>query len=89
MKPGVTAPPNLQRKGTVMENTSAINLLYVESSLPCQKPGCENPCVIMDTLTGNRFCAEHAPHIWLQIAHRNSQRIDAEIASIPSPCVVW
>lgn len=72
-----------------MENTAAINLLYVESRQKCQKPGCENECVIMDALTGNRFCAEHAPRLWLETAVRNGIRIDAEIDSVPSPCVVW
>lgn len=72
-----------------MENTAAVNLLYVESNHHCQKDECGKDCVIMDALTGNRFCVDHAPRLWLEKAARNDWRIDAETKSIPSPCVVW
>lgn len=72
-----------------MENLAAVNLLYVESRQKCQRPDCEAECIIMDILTGTRFCAEHAPKLWLEKAFLNQKRLNAEIDSVPSPCVIW
>lgn len=72
-----------------MENTIAINILFVESNALCCKEGCEKKCVVMDTLTSKRFCENHAPRIWLEKAFRNDQRIEQERRAIPRPCVVW
>ncbi len=72
-----------------MENTIAINILFVESLATCSKEGCEKRCVVMDVLSGKRFCEGHAPKIWLEKAFRNDRRIEQERQMLPKPCVVW
>ena len=66
-----------------MENTSAINLLFVESGQECSHEGCTKPCRVIDTKTGVRFCEEHAPISWIEQAFRNDKRIEYERKSIP------
>lgn len=72
-----------------MENTSAINLLFVESNHTCEKEGCEKTCKVIDTKSGKRFCEEHAPSLWIETAYRNGLRVECERQTIPRPCVVW
>lgn len=72
-----------------MENTPAINILFVESLEPCCVDGCGKPCKILDLITGKRFCEQHAPRLWVEEAIRNDKRIEQERQAILRPCVVW
>lgn len=70
-----------------MYNTLSINKLLVRSITPCSVEGCEDPSVVMDTLTGIRLCKQHAPRLWIEEAQRNRARLRAEQEATPSPCV--
>lgn len=70
-----------------MENTTAINLLFVESGQTCSHKDCNKPCRVIDTKTGVRFCEEHAPVLWIEQAFRNGKRIEYERKAIPRACV--
>lgn len=72
-----------------MENTCAVNLLFVESHAKCCVQGCNETCKIMDILTGKRFCEKHAPRLWVEEAIRNTHRIEQERLAMSRPCVVW
>ncbi|GHS98382.1 hypothetical protein FACS1894139_11330 [Planctomycetales bacterium] len=72
-----------------MENLNAISHLFVESRHPCQKEGCEADCIIIDTISGSRFCRDHAPRLWIEDAYRNNRRLAEEARLTPSACVMW
>ena len=72
-----------------MENTAAVNFLFVESLSSCCVEGCGSPCKIIDTLTGKRLCERHAPRLWVEEALRNEHRIEQERQAMPRPCVIW
>ncbi len=48
---------------------------FVESVKKCDMKDCEATAEVMDTVTGRRYCCEHAPKIWFYDARKYINRL--------------
>lgn len=49
---------------------------FVRSVMKCDKKGCDKKAVLLDRLSGRRFCLDCSPKVWVEEAQRNESRIN-------------
>jgi len=65
----------INRIGGGRQGCVRMALYFIESVKKCDMKDCEAEAEIMDTVSGRRYCCQHAPKIWFYEARKYIDRL--------------